>query len=209
MKEIDVALTDFVLAAQTFFLSRRIWKRPPVNPLRESFLILFLGFGLASAAGGIVHGFTTHGTLTHSVLWTITLVSIGVTACGFALAGSRLVWEESRARAADRIILGVFIFYGTVLIFHRAFLIAILFYVPATLVTLAGLAAHARRHGPDRCVRIGVAGMVLSLAAPFVQIFGISLHPVYFTYNAVYHVIMMIVVGLFYVGVEAVLDRAG
>jgi hypothetical protein len=182
MKEMDVALTDFALAAQSFYIAWRVYRSPAPGAVKNPYQILFLGFGSAAAWGGIFHGFTESGTveaagsltslsepaLGHpwpaAVLWWLTMFSVGVTAYGFAIAGLRLIREgghgggrflgvpvgtgtgPSMAGAAEKSVLGALVLYTAVLFFNRNFFIAILFYVPATLLMLTGLKAL-----PNRC----------------------------------------------------------
>ena len=71
------------------------------------------------------------------------------------------------------------------------FLPSIVHYLPAAIFLLFVLSTQyvqSREWG----ILIGVIGLALIFIASFIQQLGISLHPVYFNHNALYHFIMAV-----------------
>lgn len=193
-----MALTDFMLTVESFLFAFCVSKKD-LGALKSPFLIVFAAFGLASLTGGVLHGFLDPGTGPGAVLWWATLLGVGLAGCGFALVGARLLYDGERFARARRVVGLLYGVYFLCTLGERRFWLAILFYVPATLLTLLGFLTVYRNLGERRTL-IGIAGLVLSLAAPAVQQLGVSLHPVYLTYNAFYHVILMISLALLFAG---------
>ena len=79
------------------------------------------------------------------------------------------------------------------------FWVAIVHYLPPTLLMLAAFATAALRN-QTRPAWAGLTGMVLTLIAAGVQQLQIALHPIYFNHNALYHAIQAIALWLIYVG---------
>lgn len=132
MTEPDVAITDYLLCIESFWLAVLLWKSKSRNPtLRFWYSFVFFALTLPPFIGGTVHGFfNEHGSRGNHVLW------------------------------------------------------------PATLISLA-LAALALW---------GVAGVLFTFLAAAVQVFKISLHPRYFNFNSLYHLIQGAALYLIYVG---------
>ena len=204
MTQIDVTLTDYLLCAQALWFAAGTGRLGRRSPTATYLQLTFIGFAAASLAGGTTHGFfnATSDPL-HAPLWWLTLWFVGVTAAGFALTGIALLQPrfEPIALWAAAVTLVLYTLFTVV---HPDFLVAILFYVPATLICLAGLIRWYRHHG-GQDVAYGIAGILISLLAPVVQQLKLSLHPVYLTYNAVYHLILMLALYLFYRGAKQVL----
>lgn len=201
MTEIDVALTDFLLFLESGWFATFIGLDAVRSALVRNLRITFAGFSLASLLGTASHGFfNSPDDPFHVPLWRLTLVIVGVTAAGFALTGLTLFGERF-LRYGQWIVLVILMSYVVATAVRPEFIVAILFYVPATLICLAGLAI-ARGRCPGRGLGIGVLGLVVSLVAPVVQQLQLSVHPVYLTYNSVYHVILMFALYLFYLGAK-------
>lgn len=208
MTEVDVALTDYMLFLEAAWFATAIQTSRHKSDLATYLIITFAGFALASFLGGTTHGFfNTLDSVLHTPLWWATLVFIGITATGFALSG--LVLIGARAfQYGRKAVLTALVVYFVVTVFHQAFLVAIIFYVPATLLCLVGLIT-ANRRCPGRGISPGIAGLLISLIAPIIQQLQLSVHPEYFTYNAVYHVVLMLALFLFYKGAVAALPCRG
>jgi len=96
-----------------------------------------------------------------------------------------------------------FLSYLASLTYQDSFLMAILFYLPATILTLVGILAFYVQH-KDKKILMAAYGLGLSLIAPLAQQFRISLHPIYLTYNSLYHIILMAALLLFFIGVRKI-----
>lgn len=190
----DVALTDFGLALEcglfTCLLARRRARGPA---LRRWWLLFFASVGLASFAGGLVHGFFDDPASPRgAALWLLTLLAIG----GAALAGWGIGAWLLLSPAAARLVsaaagLGFALYVSVVLLYSRSFLVAIAHYLPATaflFVALAVAYGRARARPP----LLGLVGLLLTVVAAGVQQGGIALHPVYLDHNALYHVIQAV-----------------
>jgi len=205
MLEIDVALTDYVLTVECFIFALILLGLKVKRNLKSSFLIIFLGFGFAAMIGGTVHGFQHELPLSvRSILWWLTLVFVGITAYGFARAGLGLLQTEQKSGMQQKYLLSGLIIYIFLTYMKPLFLIAILFYIPATLLTLTGF-IYSYRRTHSSTIKWGIYGLVLSLIAPLIQQLKVSFPSIYITHNTVYHVILMISVYLFFLGTKAVL----
>jgi hypothetical protein len=205
MKEIDVAATDFLLSAESFTFFFLISKRED-GTLKGPFLVLFLASGLSAAIGGIFHGFVEPATRLGALLWWLTLLAIGLTSYGFALVGAKLAFVEKWVSTFKTLLTALCAAYLVCTIFIREFLVAILFYVPATLLALYGFVHSYRKFGGWRLFA-GFTGVGISLVAPVIQQLKFSLPSLHLTHNAVYHVVLMIALALFFVGAGGVLHE--
>jgi len=201
MEEIDVTLTDYALGLESLWFAFLISRKRATSET-PGLKILFVGFALAALAGGTFHGFFNNPAQPgHDFLWWLTLSFTGVTAAGFALTGVTLL-TGSPSLPARRLLLSLFLVYLVLTLRYREFSIAILFYLPALLSCVAGLTfRYIRRPNPQ--ILLGILGLVASLPATLLQQLQIALHPVYFTHNALYHLILMGALYLFYRGISS------
>ena len=191
MNEPDVTLTDYALTLECgLFVYWLLVHGQADSSLRLWFAIFFASIGVAALSGGTVHGyFPNADTFGHSALWGATLIAIGVTAlCGWTI-GARLYCSESVAAWIQYGAVALFVLYcGVVLFVTRDFLVAVLHYLPATLFLLV-VYGLVYRQGRESAILIGLLGLVLTLVAAGIQQTRLSLHPVYLSYNALYHVV--------------------
>lgn len=208
MTEVDVSLTDYILCLEATWFAVAIHASGNKSDLATYLKITFAGFAAASFLGGTTHGFfNTPDSALHASLWWSTLIFIGITATGFALSGLALL--GTRTLHYGRIVaIAALAVYLITTIFYQEFLLAIVFYTPATIVCMAGFFV-ANRRWAGRGISFGTAGILISLIAPVIQQMQISFHPVYFTYNAVYHVVLMPALFLIFKGSVAALNTTG
>jgi hypothetical protein len=95
------------------------------------------------------------------------------------------------------------IFSFVVLFATSKFYVGIIAYLPSTLFLLFVLLATDQR-GHNPAIRWGVAGLALTLAAAAVQQLHVSIHPVYFNHNALYHVIQGAALGMIFVAARSI-----
>jgi len=196
MTEVDVALTDYLLAVESalfaFLLSQRASDRAPSGRggWRDPFALFFAATGAGSLIGGTVHGFFLAGdSLAGVVLWRAALLAVGVAAlCGWAI-GARMLFGEATARAIRIAACVEFLAYAAVVLcVNDSFWVAVANYLPTTAFLIVAFAAVYRATG-HRAAAIGAAGLASTIAAAAIQQFRVAVHPRYFNHNALYHVV--------------------
>ncbi len=187
MNEPDVAITDFLLAAECAALAA-LTRRAGRGVARAGlwFAALYASIALASLLGGIEHGFMPG---TGGLVWKGTLLCIGGAALSACFAGSHLILTDSAGGWLRWVVVGLFIIYAATVLFLRSdFKVAILGYLPSVLFLMLALAVAYTR-AKDRRLLWGLAGLAVTLAAVPIQQAEIGLHPRYFNHNALYHVV--------------------
>ena len=205
MTEPDVALTDYLLALEAALFAVLVWKGHVSDDLRAAFTLFFGATAIAAAAGGTVHGFFAGTTTRLGVaLWRLTLVALGVTALAAWMIGAQMLLPAGPADVVQFVAAAVAAIYTIIVVaVDDRFGIAVVHYIPPTLVMLAAFAVAAARTRSGSAFG-GLLGMVLTLVAAVVQQQRIALHPAYFNHNALYHAIQAIALALIYVGATGV-----
>src|SRR5262245_30486734 len=139
MTEPDVTLTDYLLALEAAVFAVLVWNGDVSPSLRVPFTIFFSATALAAAAGGTVHGFFAGGkTVVGVALWRLTLVALGVTAVGAWMIGARMLLPADVAYRVQILAAIMAAVYTIVVVaIYDRFWIAVLHYLPPTLVMLA------------------------------------------------------------------------
>lgn len=197
MTEPDVTLTDFLLSLEAATLGVLLWRSGAIaSDLRWPFVIFFGATALSALTGGIVHGFfTANYTATGVGLWRLTLVALGIVAVATWAIGARVLLPSTAGLVLQIAAVVVAVAYTITIVFvNDSFAIAVAHYLPPTLFLLLAFVVVQVRDGRSATLP-GVIGLVLTLAAAFVQQRKIALHPVYFNHNALYHAIQAM--GLF------------
>ena len=212
LTEPNVALTDFALAIECFAITWLLWSRRPVSDtVQRLFAALFFTIGAGAVFGGITHGFLTSEEAVGSrAIWTATLLSLGLTAMVSWIIGARLLVPQPWWQAANFAAGVLFGLYALAVLFvTQAFEVAILDLLPALLLLLFGYVAAYRRNS-EILVLMGISGILLVFVATGLQQFRVAIHPVYFTHNAVYHVLQGVALLLIFKSVPSVsnLDKA-
>lgn len=191
IEETDVALTDYALAMEcalfTHLLCRPSLQR---SPLRCWFVVLFVSATVAPALGGTVHGFfNDESNPVHRVLWPATLVALGgVPLAAWFIGADVLKLGPSRPWIGIGATILFLAYAGVLLGVSDNFLIAVVHYIPAAVfLFVALLIQYARLR--ESWIWTGISGLVMLFVGAGVQQSGITLHPVYMTANALYHVI--------------------
>jgi hypothetical protein len=196
--EMVVSITDFALAAYSGALAWNLLSRQTeMRRTRYWFAIVLSSIALSSLLGGISHGFVPEeaGRL-GALLWRATLMAVGPAAVGLWMLASMLLFRPTRVEVARVLgLIALAIYTGVVLFEYQDFMIALVMYLPAVIMLLVGFAVHLRRSAFSTS---GLVAMVLTLTAGLLQYLRVSLHPVYFNYNAVYHLVQAIAVFFLY-----------
>ena len=207
MTELDTALTDYLLCIESFIFAVAVGKIEKAKYRHGIYSILFLSFGLASFTGGTTHGFYSDPSNNqHNILWWLTLFFVGIISYGFASGGLDLILLKQDALRWNKILLLFLFIYCIVIIFQRSFLAAVIIYIPAVTLSLIGF-IFAYRRFPSKKIKFGIYGLALSFLATVLQQLKISVYyPIHLTHNAVYHLILMAVLYMFFVGVKNVIN---
>ena len=199
--EPDVTLTDFGLAIECAWLAVWLHRRPlPGGPLDTWFVIFFGAVGIGALLGGIKHGFLSDTqSVIHGVVWKTTLIAIGIAALSTWIIGGRLLFSE---RAANRIpvfaVSLLTIYVATVLWVSQSFIVAIVYYVPATAFLLTAFFLIYLRH-PRNYLVAGIFGLAMVFVAAVIQQSKASILSLGLNHNAVYHLVQAIALGLVFV----------
>jgi hypothetical protein len=186
-----VTLTDYALTAEcALFVVLLIATIKAPTPYRGPFVMFFASAALATLAGGTVHGFWYNENSTqYLVAWNAAMLGTGLVALMGWIIGARLLFSDPRRIRLTRLAIVAFIIYGMiVLALSNSFLVAVIFYLPATLFLLTAFLIQGTRQ-PGLAHRWGAAGLTLLLVAAVVQQSQTSIHPVHFDHNAVFHLI--------------------
>ena len=186
--EPDVALTDWLLAIEATVLAATMPRGPDLA--HRAWRLFFASIAVAALLGGVAHGFLPDGRgVVAVVVWRATLLAIGLTAAAGLVAA--VVAIAGRRRTI--VVLAVLAWVGyafVVVLVTDGFAVAIVAYAPVTLVLLGVFVARflATR---ARSALLGALGLIVLLAGSWLQWRRVALHPIYFTHNALYHVIEM------------------
>jgi len=191
MIQLSVTLTDYALALECFIFA---WIFYSTENLVSSFnrwvVLFFVSVAVASLVGGTVHGFLLEETtFTYKFFWSFLMLAIGVTSLSGLSIGAKILMTPELAKW---VIWGAFlklgIYFGVVLFINNAFWIAIIDYLPAALFLLVAFVVIALRQR-SLGLSLGAWGMLLVFVGAVLQQKQVSIHPIYFNYNSLYHVL--------------------
>ncbi len=207
--EPDVTVTDYGLALEAAVFAWLVRRASdPARPLGRWFALFFGATSIASLAGGTVHGFFLDPATTGArVLWPATLIAIGGAALAAWGIGAHIQLSPTSARRVSRAATLEFAAYAAVVVFGaQTFAVAILNYLPPAIFLLVAFVLAWARTG-DRAALLGAAGMLLTFVAASVQQARVPLHPLYFTHNAVYHLIQGVALVTVFAGARELVGR--
>ena len=187
MTEPDVTLTDVGLALECGLFAVLITRQCSRVALSFWFVAFFASVGAAALAGAAVHG--GFAPEARSIVWVVTMIVLGVTALAAWRIAAALLDDATTGRWLARLAtVEFFVYCGVVLTVTRSFTAAIVNYVPALVVLLIVFVRESGRHrtaGP----RWGATALALMFVGSVVQLRRVTVHPVYFNHNALYHAI--------------------
>jgi hypothetical protein len=194
MLEPDVTLTDFLVTIECLVCILVLWRAGSTQRfLRFWFSCFFAAAGLAALLGGIRHGFVADRTgATNHTLEVATMVALGLATLAAWIFGTALLFSQRVTRFVTAVAILEFLAYCVCAIgFSQSFLVVIVNYLPSALYSLVAFILVALRHRV-RAPRLGIAGVLLLFVGAGLQQARVSVHPEYFTYNSVYHVVQMV-----------------
>ena len=195
--EVAVGLTDCLLGLECLLFVGLLWTIDGAWPLiRLSIVGFFVFTALASLTGGAWHlWFSQSSSVAATLDWKATMLALGATSLSAWAFGACLLFVGPIRRRVIGVALFAFAVYSIhVAVIDDHFRVAIINYAPAVVFLGAAFAARYRRYS-EPAILAGLLGLGVTVVAAIVQLFGVSLHPVYFNPNATYHVIQAI--GLF------------
>jgi hypothetical protein len=205
MHEPAVALSDFLLGAETLVLAGLLLRRRSASEARAGFVGLFLSSSLAALIGGIVHGFLNDGSAVYRIAWELALLAIGAAASAAWIAAGHVLGSPAAIRAT-RLAASVTgaVYAICVLAVTRDFtLAAIASSVAAVFLLTAFVAASLQRR--DRRLLAGVTAILVIFAASALQQLRVTIGG--WDHNTVYHALLMLALPLLWFGANAVIRR--
>jgi uncharacterized protein DUF6962 len=164
------------------------------NALQRWFVVFFVATAAASLLGGTVHGYFSDS----KGLWRLVLVALGVVSAAAWTIAAGLLFSDRVAQFVTLAAWIEFVLYTMIVLFVTDdFAVAIANYLPSTVFLIAGFFV-AYRGGGGAPLALGVAGLLLTLAAAAVQQARVALHPTYFNHNALYHLLQGIALFLIF-----------
>ena len=201
MHEIDVTLTDYLVTVECGLFAYLLFSTMPGQRVfRIWFAVFFAMAGAAAFLGGTRHGFfPDRESSANQILDVAAMIALGLTSVAVWIFGAVILFGERATRMVTIVAAGEFVLYAICLLFFsQSFLVAIVNYLPSAVFALAVFGAVGFRHRVG-AAWIGAAGVLLIFVGAAVQQAKISLHPDYFTHNAVYHVIQALAMYLVFV----------
>jgi hypothetical protein len=200
----DVVFTDLGLAILAAWLGWRLWARARPGTLPRAGVVLLGGLASAAFWGAVFHAFfpADTATLPGFIAWIPVALSILVVGATLLEVSLRLL-APRLAPPIRRALVSVYAagFATVVLLVDESFSTIVGFYVPPLILFLVAAARQAIRSGSAAWTLIAVA-FTISAGAALVQQAEVSIHPVYFDHNAVYHVVQAVAVVLLYLGFQ-------
>ena len=192
LHEFDVAATDLLLCFEAWTFALLLSRRPAMPArLRTLAVALFATLGLSSLLGAAFHAFFPEkaGTTGGYLVWIATGISIALTTSVVWTLDALLLNHRALSRAVSALVPVYFAAFVGVLVFvDYRFKTIISFYAPA-VVALAVIAVRMYAKSRGREALYLVLGTGLSFAAAAVQVLKVDVHPQYFNFNALYHLI--------------------
>ena len=200
----DVVFTDLGLAMLAAWLGWRLWTGTDQGTLPRAGVLLLGGLASAAFWGAIFHAFfpADTATLPGFIAWIPVALSILVVGATLLELSLRLLVPRLMP-PIRRSLVAVYAaaFAAVVLLVDESFSSIVRFYVPPLLLFLVAAVRQAIRDASVAWTLIAVA-FTVSAGAAVLQQAGVSIHPVYFDHNAVYHVVQAVAVVLLYLGFQ-------
>jgi hypothetical protein len=208
--ECDVAVTDFLLFIESVIFSTIFYRHFSNEMLGRLLAAFFLSLGLSSLLGACFHAFFPDKTATGGglILWMMVSFNIGIAAS--VLWGINAVVAKGTSflkATAPFVLLNMAVFLYVIMFVNHQFKTIIAFYLPP-LMMLAFIACikFLKKEGLSWVYLF--AGIMLSFIAAAVQYFKIDLHPKFFNFNALYHLIQGASLLIIFVSFRSVLRKS-
>ncbi len=206
-----VTLTDYGLTIECLilaFMLKRLKGTATANEFRNWFIVFFCALGAAALLGGTSHGFIREKTsLLHTAVWNSTLIAIGTAGLAAWMIGGCLAASEKFKKWLTGVAVILFVINCAVVVFLvNTFLVAIIFYLPATLfLFIVFLWRFLKRH--SNYSLSGISGLLLTFVAAGIQQLRIAMHPIWFDHNALYHLIQAVALLLLFLAARGFIRK--
>ncbi len=200
----DVVFTDLGLAILAAWLGWRLWARTGPGTLPRAGVVLLGGLASAAFWGATFHAFFPANTATFAgfIAWIPVALSILVVGATLLEVSLRLLAPRLTPPIRRSLVAAyAAAFAAVVLLVDESFSSIVRFYVPPLVLFLVAAVRQAIRSESAAWTLIAVA-FTVSAGAALLQQAGVSIHPVYFDHNAVYHVVQAVAVVLLYLGFQ-------
>lgn len=202
VKELDVMITDYILVLESLVLAFLIFRQSDKSSLKTNAFYLFLSLALSSLLGGTYHGFFTINQISGLIIWKLSMISIGLVALFSWRLASDLILNKKYGRLVYRLSTIEFAAYALYVIFvDHSFRIAIINYLPSTIFLLSAFVVSYIK-SRNTALLLGVFGLVLTFIAAWIQQAQISLHPLYFNYNSLYHLVQAVALAVIFFAIR-------
>ncbi len=196
----DVAITDFLLCIEALTFAFLLHRKETKNKhLKNLSVLFFLSLALSSILGAFVHGyFPTPDSVWNNILWRATLLTVGIISLFTWLIAFNVLTKKHLKIIFTFVILDFFVYAYYILFVNPQFKIAIYNYLPAVvflLLVFCILKFRKKQQG----VIYGIIGLIATFLAAIVQQSGLSIHPIYFNHNALYHLIQAVAILLLFI----------
>ena len=190
MTEIDVTLTDYLVAALCQALCHKLVGRPEARWYYRFFAFV----GSSALVGGTVHGFwCDHTSLGYRILWPICLILLGGSGLSAYHIGSEISPRFPQVRTTAW---GLYALYCWILLFWTdSFIVPVCFCLPAMTFWVAA-ANFKSRLGWVARLEVGV-GVSLTFVAAIIQQLGWGPNA-YLNHNAMAHLVQALGLWLLY-----------
>lgn len=200
LHEAAVSLSDFALAALAAFLAIKLLASDTDKVrVRTWFAVEISAVSLAALLGGMAHGvFPNQDSFWGAMTWRFTLVFVGLTGMGAVMIASFLLFRPGAVERLRSVMIVAFAVYSGLVLFEwQRFVVALAFYLPAALLLFIAFLIRWRRQR-DSFASDGLIAMAITFLAAGLQHFQVSIHPVYFNNNVVYHVLQAVAIFFLY-----------
>ncbi len=202
----DVVFTDLGLAVLAAWLARHLWAASGRSTLPRAGAVLLGGLASAALWGAIFHAFFPDDTATPSgyAAWVPVVLSIVVAAGAMLVLALRtLIPRLPPGVRVSLVATYATGFLAAALLGDQSFGTIVRFYLPSVILLLIGAGWQAIRGGSAGWALIAL-GLIISVAAALLQQAAVSIHPVYFDHNAIYHVVQGFAIVVLYLGFRRV-----
>lgn len=208
--EFDVAITDLLLFIETILFAYFLYRSQSTQiVLRRLLVLLFFALGMSSLIGALFHAFFPAKATTAEgfAVWMFVAASIGIAACSVWCINALIFKGQKFFKIVlPLVVIYMITFMYVVYFINYQFKTIIFFYAPPMIVlALLSLVKFLRERNISWVVVF--VGVTLSFVAAAIQYLQISIHPVYFNFNALYHVIQGISLAIIFLSFHSLLSK--